>query len=253
MNELIKITTNEEGQNCVSARELHEGLGNKRRFTDWMKQRIEKYGFEENVDYICISQNCETQRANGQKGITVKKDYVVTIDMAKELCMVENNDLGRKFRKYFIECEKQLKEINTQEQLKANLLLSIYNGGQEGIVASKQLVELETKPLLKQIEEQKPLVSFATQVTNSSDCIDIGQFAKVLKDENIKIGRNKLFSWLRENKYLMNNNEPYQKFIDNGYFTVVEVTKQTAYGVKIYTKTLITGKGQIYILEKLRG
>ena len=167
--------------------------------------------------------------------------------------MVQNNELGRKFRKYFIECEKQLKEINTQEQLKANLLLSIYNGGQEGIIASKQLVELETKPLLKQIEEQKPLVSFATQVTNSSDCIDIGQFAKVLKDENIKIGRNKLFSWLRENKYLMNNNEPYQKYIDNGYFTVVEVTKQTAYGVKIYTKTLITGKGQIYILEKLRG
>ena len=211
---------------------------------------------------------------------TLKTLLEQTPDVASDIFISEYNDRGRMLEEYlltkdgfilymfntqgynefkiayineFNRMEKQLKEISTQEQLKANLLLSIYNGGQEGIVASKQLVELETKPLLKQIEEQKPLVSFATQVTNSSDCIDIGQFAKVLKDENIKIGRNKLFSWLRENKYLMNNNEPYQKFIDNGYFTVVEVTKQTAYGVKIYTKTLITGKGQIYILEKLRG
>ena len=249
MNELIKITTNEEGQNCVSARELHEGLKATERFQQWFDKRVKKYGFEEEVDFTSVK--TFTLVNNGAK--KELQDYAITIDMAKELCMVQNNELGRKFRKYFIECEKQLKEINTQEQLKANLLLSIYNGGQEGVIASKQLVELETKPLLKQIEEQKPLVSFATQVTNSSDCIDIGQFAKVLKDENIKIGRNKLFSWLRENKYLMNNNEPYQKFIDNGYFAVVEVTKQTAYGVKIYTKTLITGKGQIYILEKLRG
>ena len=249
MNELIKITTNEEGQNCVSARELHEGLKATERFQQWFDKRVKKYGFEEEVDFTSVK--TFTLVNNGAK--KELQDYAITIDMAKELCMVQNNELGRKFRKYFIECERRLKEINSQEQLKANLLLSIYNGGQEGIVASKQLVELETKPLLKQIEEQKPLVSFATQVTNSSDCIDIGQFAKVLKDENIKIGRNKLFSWLRENKYLMNNNEPYQKFIDNGYFTVVEVTKQTAYGVKIYTKTLITGKGQIYILEKLRG
>ena len=111
MKELIKIQTNEVGENCVSARELHEGLEVKSKFADWIKNRIKKYGFEENTDYICLSKNLETQRINGQRGVTAEKDYIITVDMAKELCMVENNELGRKFRKYFIESEKKLKEI----------------------------------------------------------------------------------------------------------------------------------------------
>ena len=112
MKELIKIQTNEVGENCVSARELHEGLGNKRQFTDWIKQRITRYSFEENIDYIkvsLISQNCEIKTGRG--GDTKSVDYIITVDMAKELCMVENNELGRKFRKYFIESDKKLKEI----------------------------------------------------------------------------------------------------------------------------------------------
>ena len=101
--ELIKITTNEEGQKLVSARELHEGLKVKSRFNDWMTNRIKKYGFEENLDYTKILVQCK----RGQN----EYDFYITVDMAKELCMVENNELGRQFRKYFIEVEKQLKEI----------------------------------------------------------------------------------------------------------------------------------------------
>ena len=115
MKELIKIQTNEVGENCVSARELHEGLGNKRQFTDWIKQRITRYSFEENIDYIkvsLVSQNCEIKTGRG--GDTKSVDYIITVDMAKELCMVENNELGRKFRKYFIEAEKKLKEITKE-------------------------------------------------------------------------------------------------------------------------------------------
>ena len=73
MNELIKITTNEEGQNCVSARELHEGLEIKSRFNDWIKNRIKKYGFEENIDYICLTKNLVTQRKMGKKEIQLKQ------------------------------------------------------------------------------------------------------------------------------------------------------------------------------------
>ena len=102
------------------------------------------------------------------------------------------------------------------------------------------------------IENQKPMVEFANQITQSKDTIDIGQLAKVVHDENIKIGRNKLFDWLRNNKILMTNNVPYQPFIDNKYFKVIETTKHTTYGDKIFTKTLVTGKGQAYIVEKLR-
>ena len=101
--ELIKITTNEDGQKLVSARELHEGLKVKSRFNDWMTNRIKKYGFEENLDYTKILVQCK----RGQN----EYDFYITVDMAKELCMVENNELGRQFRKYFIEAEKQLKEI----------------------------------------------------------------------------------------------------------------------------------------------
>ena len=85
MTELIKITTNDEGKQLVSARELHEGLGVKSKFADWIKNRINKYGFEENEDYTTLSKNLE----NGGK----ETDYIITTDMAKELCMVENNKL----------------------------------------------------------------------------------------------------------------------------------------------------------------
>lgn len=146
--------------------------------------------------------------------------------------------------------------INSNEQLKASLLLQIYNGGQEGVIASKQLTEIEvqesTTPLLNKIEEDKPLVEFAETISQASDSIDIGTFSKLVKDQNIKIGRNKLFEWLRDNGYLMKSNIPYQKYIDNNYFEIVEYTYKTSYGEKLTTKTLITGLGQIKIIEKLR-
>lgn len=102
------------------------------------------------------------------------------------------------------------------------------------------------------LEEQKPLVEFADHVSNASNLIDIGRLAKLVNDEHIPIGRNKLFDWLRSNKYLRNNNEPYQQYIDNGVFKVKEYTYTTPYGDKVGTKVYVTGKGQIYIVEKLR-
>lgn len=108
------------------------------------------------------------------------------------------------------------------------------------------------KALEGKVEQDKPLVDFATQVSKSSDLIDIAQMAKLAQDENINIGRNKLFEWLREKKILMNNNNPYQRFIDQGFFQLKEITKNTPYGDKIFLKTLVTGKGQIYIIQKLK-
>lgn len=146
--------------------------------------------------------------------------------------------------------------INSNEQLKAQLLLEIYNGGKSAVIASKQLTDMEveekTALLVHKIEEDKPYTEFAKHVTESSDTVDIGEFAKIVKNENIKIGRNRLFEWLRNNKYLMVNNTPYQKYLENEYFKVKEVVKSTAYGVKTFPKTLITGKGQVVLVEKLR-
>lgn len=158
-----------------------------------------------------------------------------------------------KYVKKFHDMEKI---VLSNENRKATLLLSIYNGGQEGVIAAKKLTDIEvekaTAPLLETLDSQKPLVEFATHVTESSDTVDIGEFSKIVNTEHINIGRNKLFLWLRENKYLMKNNSPYQKYINNGYFKVIETEKKTVYGTKLFSKTLITGKGQINLVERLR-
>ena len=105
----------------------------------------------------------------------------------------------------------------------------------------------------RKLEEQKPLVTFATHVTKTSDTVDMGEFAKIVAKEKINVGRNRLFTWLRDQGYLMTNNVPYQRYINNGYFKVIEVSKITSYGkINVFPKTLVTGKGQIYLVERLR-
>lgn len=188
---------------------------------------------KENKCYLISRLGCDflANKFTGEKGIVFTARYV----------------------KRFHEMEQI---ILSNEDLKASLLLAIYNGGQDGIHASKELVKLEvefaTTPLLAKIKDDKPYTEFAKHVTESSDTIDVGEFAKLVKKENIKIGRNRLFEWFRNKGYLMQNNTPYQKCIESGYFKVIEVTKNTAYGISVYTKTLITGKGQVYFVEKLR-
>ena len=146
--------------------------------------------------------------------------------------------------------------INSDEQLKANLLLQIYNGGQEGILASKQLTELEvkeaTKPLLDKIEEDKPLVAFADRVLKDGDNILVRELAKVASDQGYKIGEKKLYKKLREWGYIFKDGtEPKQKYIDNGYFVVESKIVQTPYGSKQVFTTKVTPKGQVHIVERL--
>lgn len=104
----------------------------------------------------------------------------------------------------------------------------------------------------RKLEEQEPLVHFANKVSGSSNLIDMGKMAKLLKDEKINIGRNRLFEWLRNKGILMKNNVPYQKYIESGYFKVKERVCETPYGFKTKVITFVTGKGQIYIAEILR-
>ena len=96
---------------------------------------------------------------------------------------------------------------------------------------------------------------FANAVAESSSLIDIGTLAKLARDENIPIGRNRLFDWLRQHKYIMDKEhkyEPYQTWVERGIFVTKEYGYRTAYGYETQTKILVTGKGQIYLIEKLR-
>ena len=104
MNELIQVAERQIGDGAiqtVNARELHAFLGVGKDFSTWMNDRIQQYGFVENQDFVIFSQNCEKP-----KGGRPAKEFALTLDMAKELAMVENNDKGREARQYFIECER---------------------------------------------------------------------------------------------------------------------------------------------------
>ena len=89
-----------------NARDLHQFLEAKTQFGNWISDRISDYGFTQNEDYIIV-----TQRTNGRP----RKEYHITLDMGKELAMVERNEKGRQVRKYFIECERRAKELTKQQ------------------------------------------------------------------------------------------------------------------------------------------
>ena len=224
--ELIKLNQNDFGgqiKQTVNARELWQKLEINSKFADWFKNRVNKYELIERIDFISVCKILE----NGGKSI----EYFISIDMAKELCMVENNLQGRTIRKYFIECEKKLKEVSVPK-IDSNFLLRI----------SQQMAELE-----KKIEEDKPKVEFYDTVAETDDMIDMAEASKILK---LPFGRNKLFGLLRTMNILNKKNIPYQLYINNGIFKVVETTYKNNNETKIYIKTLITQKGLKY-LERL--
>lgn len=122
MKEIITITTatiNNEEVNTVNARELWQKLGVKTQFKDWMPRRIEEYGFEEGKDFSSI-----LSKSHGRPS----KEYLISLDMAKELAMVENNEQGRKIRHYFIEVEKAYrKQLAASDPIARKLASEIHN------------------------------------------------------------------------------------------------------------------------------
>lgn len=237
--EIVKI--NKDG--LVSARELHEFLGVGRDFTTWIKGRIIKYDFNENIDFTVI--NLAHQNGGTSWGGTNKSDYAMTIDMAKELSMVENNAKGRQARKYFIQVEKAW---NAPEMIMKRALE----------IASKQIenLKLENVEKTKTIEKQKPKVIFADAVSTSKTSILVGELAKILKQNGIDVGAVRLFTWLRDNGYLIKRkgtdwNMPTQRSMEQGLFEIKESTHLNGDGVNVTTKTpKVTGKGQQYFINK---
>lgn len=154
--------------------------------------------------------------------------------MAKEIAMIQRTDKGKEVRQYFIQVEKD------------------FNDPQKVIARALVLAQKELDTLRIEVEEQKPLVSFANAVSTSEDSILIGDFAKLMSQNGVKIGQNRLFEWLRQKGYLISRkgeswNMPKQEYLDKGLFEVKESTVKASGGlVKLYRTTKITGKGQVY-------
>ncbi|WP_278849648.1 phage antirepressor KilAC domain-containing protein [Thomasclavelia spiroformis] len=230
MNELLKVNY-EANRITLSARELHEFLEIKTEFAKWMHRMCE-YGFSKDVDYRVIVKNDENPL-----GGRPSTDYEITIDMAKEISMIQRNEKGKQARQYFIEVEKQW---NSPERVIAR-----------GLIESKKMIE----NLNKQIVEMRPKALFADAVSTSKESILIGQLAKLIKQNGYEIGQNRLFQWLRENGYLIKGgsryNQPTQKAMDLGLFEVKERTVTNPDGsIRITLTTKVTGKGQIYFVNK---
>lgn len=233
MNEIIKVTLDDEHDPIVSGRQLHEALGVNSNYTTWF-DRMTEYGFVENQDYVLLS-NFGNQTGRGGHN---KVDHAIKLDMAKEIAMIQRTDRGKEVRQYFIQIEK---DFNSPEKIMARALL----------LADKKIQKLET-----QIETDKPKVLFADAVSASYSSILVGELAKLISQNGYKIGANRLFAWLRENGYLIKRkgsdwNMPTQRSMEMGLFEIKETNIQHPDGHVTITKTSkVTGKGQQYFINK---
>lgn len=242
MSELIPINYDTAGQPTVSARELHEGLEIGTKFATWFP-RMAEYGFSENVDYKTCYPNLGSENHGGQNMV----DYQITVDMAKQICMIQRSEKGRQYRQYFLDLEKAW---NTPEQVFARALK----------MADQTIAKLQdtNKFLEQKIESDRPKTIFADAVSTSKTSILIGDLAKLICQNGYQIGQKRLFQWMRDNGYLMKKgfsyNMPMQRYVEQGLFEVKESNVQNPDGsVRITRTTKVSGKGQVYFVNKFLG
>ena len=232
MNELIKITTNEVGEPTVLGRELHEFLEVKTLYKDWFPRMVE-YGFTEGKDFSSFL----SESTGGRPSI----DHLLTIDMAKEICMIQRTEVGKQARQYFIQVEK---DYNSPEKIMARAL---------------RIAEKELSTLKLDVERMKPKEIFADSVASSQSTILIGELAKILKANGFETGQKRLFETLRQDGFLIKRkgsdyNMPTQKAMELGLFEIKETVINNPDGsIRVSKTTKVTGKGQIYFVNRYCG
>ena len=237
MNELLKVTVTENEEQTVRGRELHAFLEIETPYTKWF-DRMLQYGFTEGQDYT--DKNVSVLSDKREREYT-QVDHILKLNMAKELCMIARNERGKQARQYFLQVER---DWNSPEKVMARALR----------IANKKLLEVEAK-----LEEAKPKMLFADAVVASDTTILIGELAKIIKQNGYDIGQKRMFSWLRQNGYLINRkgtdwNSPTQRSMEMGLFKIHETVIYHNNGeVDVKRTTKVTGKGQTYFVNKFLG
>mgnify|MGYP000992690743 CR=1 FL=1 len=238
-NAIAPIFDNENGEVRISGRQLHMFLEVQTPYAKWF-DRMTEYGFTEGTDFWT-----NLSKTSSELGGRPATDHLMTLSMAKELAMLQRTEKGKEARRYFIRIEE---EWNTPERVMARAL------------RFSERILSDTKALLadaqEQIERDRPKVLFADSVSASHTTILIGELAKIIKQNGVDMGQNRLFQWMRENGYLVSRqgsdyNMPTQRSMELGLFTIKETTITHADGhTSINKTTKVTGKGQVYFVEK---
>ena len=227
MNELIRI----DNDNKVSGRELHDFLEVGRDFTNWMKQMI-GYGFNEHADYEVYAKNGENP-SGGRPSV----DYRMTIDMAKEICMLQRTDRGKQARQYFIQVEN---DWNSPDKIMARAL-----------VMSQKLLDttrLELAQSKQIINELQPKASYYDLILQSKSLMSVSKIAKDFGKSAVWLNRKleeKKVQYSQGGVWLL-----YQKYADKGY------TQSTTHAIDDEHSRLLTKwtqKGRLFIYEMLKG
>lgn len=238
MNDLMEINYNTE-EPTVSARELHEKLNIEKRFSAWFETNSK--GFIEGEDFTSVLSG--TVVNNG--AVIDLQDYYLSMDMAKHICLMSRTDKGKECRQYFLDLEKAW---NTPEQIFARALK----------MADKTIESLKSQNagLIADTQRMKPKEVFADAVSASYTSILIGELAKILRQNGIDTGQQKLFKWMRDKGYLIkrggtDHNMPTQRAMEMGLFEIRESISYNRDGsVRINRTPKVTGKGQQYFINK---
>lgn len=238
MNEIININYSSD-RPTVLGRELHDMLGVKTAYKDWFPRMCE-YGFEEGTDFCSFL----SESSGGRPAV----NHQLTIPMAKEICMLQRTERGKECRQYFIQIEEQW---NSPDAIMQRALQ----------IANSRLEKLrgENRMLLEQNTAMQPKALFADSVCASSTSILIGELAKILKQNGVNTGQQRLFAWMRDNNYLIRRkgadyNMPTQRAMEMQLFEIKETVVAHADGHTSINKTpKVTGKGQVYFVNKLLG
>lgn len=240
MENLITVNYDTE-QPTVSARELHKALNIQSRFSRWFDNNKEL--FVEGEDF----NKCTSSTVVNNGAVIQLEDYEITVVMAKHLALMSRTEKGKQIRNYLIDLEKAW---NTPEQVMARALK----------LADKKIQSLkqDNATLLNDNRRMIPKEIFADAVSASKTSILIGELAKILKQNGIDMGQNRLFAWMRDNGYLIKRkgsdyNMPTQKSIEKHLFEVKETSITRSDGSISISKTAkVTGKGQIYFINKFK-
>lgn len=226
-----------DGQQAVSGRELHEFLEIETAYNVWFNRML-AYGFEDFKDF----QSILIESSGGRPG----HDHALSLDMAKELSMIQRSAKGKEARQYFIEVEKRFQ---------AAIQPAVPKSLPEALRAYAEEVE-RSQQLEAKISEDAPKVLFADSVATSDTDVLVGDMAKILKGNGVEVGANRFFEWLRRDGFLIRRrgtdwNMPTQRAMELGLFRVKETAVTHSDGRVTLSKTpKVTGKGQTYFVKK---